>query len=111
MTGDETPDRSPLFDPTRDVLTTDAAALQSLAHPLRLRLLGLLRLFGPSTATKLAARCGESSGLISYHLRNLADAGLVVQAERVDLADVEQTGGRERWWKAARLTTFAALPP
>ncbi len=99
-----------LFDPGRDVVT-DAAALQGLAHPLRLRLLGLLRTHGPSTATKLAVRCGESSGLTSYHLRQLATAGFIVDAERADLTGVDQAGGRERWWKAARRSTFTVSPP
>lgn len=99
-----------LFDPDRDVIT-DAVALQGLAHPLRLRLLGLLRTHGPSTATKLAARCGESSGLTSYHLRQLATAGFVVDAETADLTGVDQSGGRERWWKAARRSTYTVSPP
>jgi len=79
------------------------------AHPLRL--LGLLRTHGPSTATKLAVRCGESSGLTSYHLRQLATAGFIVDAERADLTGVDQAGGRERWWKAARRSTFTVSPP
>ncbi len=88
---DEVPARvGPTFDADRDVVT-DAAALQGLAHPLRLRLLGLLRAYGPSTATKLAARCGESSGLTSYHLRQLAEAGFVVDADPADLAGVDRT--------------------
>lgn len=101
---------SPLFDPTQDRVT-DASALGALAHPLRLRLLGLLRRHGPSTATRLAARVGESSGLTSYHLRQLADAGMVIDASQEDLAHVEQTGGRERWWKAALRSTYTVPPP
>jgi DNA-binding transcriptional ArsR family regulator len=96
-------------DRERD-LVTDAAALASLAHPLRLRLLGLLRVYGPSTATKLAQRCGESSGLTSYHLRQLAAAGFVVEAGPADVAEGERTGGRERWWKASQRFT-ATRPP
>ena len=63
-----------------------------LTHPLRQRLLRLLQSSGPSTATKLAAATGESSGLTSYHLRRLATAGLVTEAA---------AQGRERWWRAA----------
>ena len=100
----------PTFDPDRDIVT-DAAALAGLAHPLRLRLLGLLRAYGPSTATKLAARCGESSGLTSYHLRQLAAAGFVVDADPADLAGVDRAGGRERWWTAARRSTYTVSPP
>lgn len=100
----------PFFEPDRDVVS-EAAALQALAHPLRLRLLGLLRLLGPSTATRLATRCGESSALTSYHLRQLASAGFIVDARTEDLSDIEDSHGRDRWWKAARLATFTKSPP
>jgi len=46
---------------------------------------------GPSTATRLAAELGESSGATSYHLRILARAGLI--------EDDERGNGRERWWR------------
>jgi len=107
------PDRrpsSPLFDPELDRVT-DAAALGALAHPLRLRMLGLLRRHGPSTASRLAVRVGESSGLTSYHLRQLADAGMVLDATAEDLRHVEQVGGRERWWKASRRSTYTLPAP
>jgi len=100
----------PLFDPERDVVT-EAASLQGLAHPLRLRMLGLLRLRGPSTATRLATDLAISSGLSSYHLRQLCAAGFIVDAEGSDLADVERGGARERWWKAARRSTYVVSPP
>jgi len=91
-------------------VVTEAGQLQALAHPLRLRLLGLLRLHGPSTATRLAQQCRESSGLTSYHLRQLAAAGFVLDAEPSDLAGME-THGRDRWWKAARQSTHTGMPP
>ena len=47
----------------------DATALKALAHPVRLRMLGMLRVDGPATATQLAARLGLNSGATSYHLR------------------------------------------
>jgi len=74
--------------PTYDEL--DVLAVRALAHPLRLRLLDLLRLEGPSTATLLARRLGESSGATSYHLRLLAKYGYIEEAPRRQ--------GRERWW-------------
>jgi DNA-binding transcriptional ArsR family regulator len=74
---------------------TDPRQLRALAHPLRLRLLGLLRTDGPATATTLAERVDESPALISYHLRSLATHGYVVEAP--DLA----TDGRQRWWRTA----------
>lgn len=70
--------------------TADAAAVRALAHPLRLQLLDLLRFEGPSTATLLGRRVGESSGSTSYHLRQLARYGFIEEAPG--------RGGRERWW-------------
>src|SRR2546428_1415868 len=72
----------------------DSRALRGLAHPLRMRMLGLLRTEGPATATSLAARLGESSGTTSWHLRQLAELGFIVQ-------DTARGNRRERWWRAA----------
>ena len=72
---------------------TDPQDLRALAHPLRLRLLGALRLDGPATASALARRFDVSSGLTSYHLRALAERGFVED-------DPGRGGGRERWWRA-----------
>jgi DNA-binding transcriptional ArsR family regulator len=76
----------------------DASSLKALAHPIRVQLLGLLRQDGPSTATGLGARLGESSGTTSYHLRQLAGANLVVE-------DESRGNARERWWRAAQHST------
>ncbi len=104
-------DPAPTPPPARHVdVVTEAARLQALAHPLRLRLLGLLRLEGPSTASRLGQRCAESSGLTSYHLRQLAAAGFVVDAEASDLEGLS-THGRDRWWKAAATVTSTGPPP
>ena len=74
-------------------LHLDATAIKVLAHPLRSRLLSLLRSAGPATATSLANRIGTNTGATSYHLRKLAAVGLVE----------EDAGGRgrERPWRAA----------
>ncbi|MDR3082658.1 MAG: helix-turn-helix domain-containing protein [Streptomyces sp.] len=72
----------------------DARSLRGIAHPLRMQLLNTLRRGGPATASQLAAKLGESSGATSYHLRQLAAHGFVVDAP-------EHGKGRERWWKAA----------
>ncbi|RZS44345.1 ArsR family transcriptional regulator [Herbihabitans rhizosphaerae] len=69
-----------------------SAQFRTLAHPLRIRLLGTLRIDGPATATALAGKLDTNTGATSYHLRKLAEVGLV-----------EETGegrGRERWWRA-----------
>jgi len=90
--------RRPGFDPQRD-LVLDSRTLRGIAHPLRVRMLGLLREHGPATATLLAERLGESTAATSYHLRQLAAYGLIV--------DVPDRGvGRERWWRAAHRSTY-----
>lgn len=76
----------------------DPRALRALAHPLRTALLGLLRLEGPSTATRLGQRLGESSGATSYHLRQLAAFGFVEEVTGEGTA-------RERWWRARHRST------
>lgn len=76
----------------------DARSLRGIAHPLRPKLLGMLRRDGPSTATKLAEQLGLSSGITSYHLRQLAAYGFIVE-------DTERGHGRERWWRAAHRGT------
>ncbi|MFE9690941.1 ArsR/SmtB family transcription factor [Micromonospora sp. NPDC005806] len=69
-----------------------------LAHPLRLRLVGALRVKGPATATTLAELLGTNTGATSYHLRQLAEVGLVVE-------DPDLGTGRQRWWRAAHDVT------
>lgn len=85
-------------DPERDIVL-DARTLRALAHPMRTRIVGLLRAHGPQTATGLAQRLGVNSGATSYHLRELAKAGLVVE-------DEGRGNARERWWRSAYRTTF-----
>jgi DNA-binding transcriptional ArsR family regulator len=76
------------------VVRLNSRELRVLAHPLRARLLSALRAYGPSTATELARRLGSNSGATSYHLRQLAEVGLIEQ-------DPDLGSGRERWWRAA----------
>lgn len=71
----------------------DPQAVKVLAHPLRSRLLAQLRRSGDATATALATALGTNSGATSYHLRRLAQVGLVV--------DAGPGRGRERRWRAA----------
>ncbi|MET7869283.1 metalloregulator ArsR/SmtB family transcription factor [Streptomyces cyaneofuscatus] len=101
MTENETGRRAPSPDSApadttaggRNIHNIDARTLRTLAHPLRIRLLNALREFGPATASGLGERLGESSGATSYHLRQLAESGLVEDAP-------ELGKGRERWWRA-----------
>lgn len=80
----------------REVELREPAALRALAHPIRMRLVGLLRREGPLTASEAGRRLGESSGSTSYHLRQLARFGLVEEAG---------SRGRERPWRATALHT------
>lgn len=86
------------YQPDRD-LVLDPRNLKGLAHPLRLRLRGELVEHGPATASQLAARVGESSGSTSYHLRQLAAHGLVVEEPGLG-------HGRERYWRAVHRSTW-----
>ena len=72
--------------------------IKVLAHPLRSRLVGELRLHGPATATRLAEVFATNTGATSYHLRQLAEVGLVTEDEGAG-------HGRERWWRAAHDVT------
>ncbi|MDG4831794.1 helix-turn-helix domain-containing protein [Solwaraspora sp. WMMD1047] len=82
-----------------EIRLTDPRALRGYAHPLRMALVGLLRVQGPMTATQAAEQLGESVPSCSFHLRQLAKYGL---AERVEGADA-----RERPWRAtARVTSW-----
>ncbi|MGC4759792.1 ArsR/SmtB family transcription factor [Micromonospora trifolii] len=72
----------------------DSRQVRTLAHPLRMRLLGSLRIDGPATATALAEKLGTNSGATSYHLRQLAEVGLVTE-------DPGRGSSRQRWWQAA----------
>jgi DNA-binding transcriptional ArsR family regulator len=71
----------------------DARGMRALAHPVRLRLLTELQNSGPSTATLLSPRVGATPSVTSWHLRHLAEHGLVEDAEG-------RGSGRERWWQA-----------
>jgi DNA-binding transcriptional ArsR family regulator len=91
------------FDPEHEDLI-DARRLRGIAHPLRLRILWALRERGPSTATKLAELLSQSSGATSYHLRQLAAYGFVVEVPG-------EGTERERWWRAAKRGSTFDLPP
>ena len=70
----------------------DARSLRALAHPLRMRILDLLGSDGPATSTTLAARLGENTGTVSWHLRHLAEHGYIEE-------DTGRGTKRERWWR------------
>ncbi|QAY74750.1 ArsR family transcriptional regulator [Agromyces protaetiae] len=72
----------------------DPGPLRALANPVRLRLLGMLRVDGPATVGQLAERSGEAAGSVSYHLQTLAKHGFVVEVPEL------ARDRRERWWQA-----------
>lgn len=91
-----------VFMTPRDTLRTtltSAASMRVLAHPTRLRLLGLLRERGPQTAAQLGDVVDEAPGTISYHLGKLASITLI------EPAAAQSADQRERWWKATTLLT------
>ncbi|MFH8367979.1 helix-turn-helix domain-containing protein [Streptomyces sp. NPDC018031] len=71
-------------------------------HEVRTALLDLLAEVGTVTASEAAARLGYSSGLCSFHLRQLARHGHIEEAPH--------SGGRVRPWRL-RQQTAAAGPP
>lgn len=75
----------------------DARSLRGLAHPLRMQILDILRVDGPSNSTRLAERVGESTGTVSWHLRRLAHHGFIEE-------DPGHASRRERWWRAPSRT-------
>ncbi|WP_345521717.1 helix-turn-helix domain-containing protein [Nocardioides conyzicola] len=86
-------------------ITPTPHQMKALTHPVRVRILGLLRIDGPATATTLASRLGLNTGATSYHLRQLAQAGFVAEA-------TELGNARDRWWQAAhRVTTTDTAGP
>lgn len=87
-----------------DPVVPDLTQLKALSHPVRMRILGLLRTHGPATASQIARRLGLNSGATSYHLRQLAEHGFLEEAS-------ELGNKRERWWRAASQVTSVPEPP
>lgn len=72
---------------------TDARVLAAVAHPLRRRLMDVLLLDGPATASMLAERTDQAVGNISHHLKALAACDLVEEVPEL------ARDRRERWWR------------
>ncbi|WP_306183545.1 MULTISPECIES: transcriptional regulator [unclassified Streptomyces] len=79
----------------QDRRITDVGTLKALAHPLRMKLYRALYLERAATASRLAGILDEAVSLVSYHLRKLAEHGLIEEAEG------QSEDGRERWWRPA----------
>jgi DNA-binding transcriptional ArsR family regulator len=78
---------------TDDFQIKDTRVLAAMTHPLRRRLLTLLKVDGPAMASTLADRTGQAVGNISHHLRVLGAAGLIEEAPEL------AKDRRERWWR------------
>ena len=70
----------------------DARRWKALSHPLRQEILGHLGEHEAATSTTIAEALGQNTGTTSYHLRVLADAGVIEEI-------AERAHGRERWWR------------
>lgn len=68
-----------------------ASTLKALAHPLRLAIMEHLTVRGPLTASELGVSLQENPSNCSWHLRKLAEHGLV--------EEVPTEGGRRRPWQ------------
>lgn len=79
--------------PTQQMTT---AMLKAVAHPLRRRILGVFPRREFVRAADLAEELSEPANKISFHLRVLADAGLVMEAPE------HARDRRDRVWKARK---------
>ncbi|MGA5817971.1 ArsR/SmtB family transcription factor [Kitasatospora sp. NPDC094028] len=85
---------------TREI--SDSRVLAALTHPLRRRLIDVLKVGGPATVGQLAERTGQAVGNVSHHLKVLAESGLIEEAPE------RARNRRERWWRLAdRQLTWA----
>lgn len=76
----------------------DISKIAAIHHPLRRRLMEMLGVDGPATASRLADRTDQLVGNVSHHLKMLAKAGLIEEAK--DLAKDR----RERWWRSVPMS-------
>jgi DNA-binding transcriptional ArsR family regulator len=70
----------------------DSRVLAATSHPLRRRLMDVLRVHGPATATMLAGQTEQAVANVSHHLKVLAEAKLIVEVPE------RARNKRERWW-------------
>ena len=82
-----------MSDPREVRQITDSKVLAALSHPLRRRLMDVLRVHGPATVSALAEHTGQRVANVSHHMRVLAEAELVGDAPEL------ARDRRERWWR------------
>jgi DNA-binding MarR family transcriptional regulator len=69
----------------------------------RRRILSYIGHYREANSTSVAKALGESTGTTSYHLRKLAEQGLIEEIP-------ERSAGRERWWRLLPFQHVAAAP-
>ncbi len=84
----------PQSDAWRNDIPMSTEMLKALAHPVRQQLVNLLRREKYVRAADAAAVLGEPANKVSFHLRVLADAGLI------DEAPDQARDRRDRVWTA-----------
>lgn len=77
----------------RGFLVEEPATLRAMAHPIRQEILSALAVREYARAADLAKLLGEPANSISFHLRTLAKAGLIVEAPE------QARDRRDRVWR------------
>jgi DNA-binding transcriptional ArsR family regulator len=79
----------------------DPRYVKALAHPMRIRILAMLR-EGQASPVQLAERLDETLGSVAYHVRTLSNLGLI------DLVDTRQRrGATEHFYRAHEAPLFS----
>ena len=79
----------------------DPRYVKALAHPMRIRILAMLR-EGAASPVQLAERLDETLGSVAYHVRTLSNL------ELIDLVDTRQRrGATEHFYRAKEVPRFS----
>lgn len=90
--------------PPKPATSAERTALyKTLTNPIRRGILNYIGYYGEANSTSVARALGESTGTTSYHLRKLAEQGLIEEIP-------ERSAGRERWWRLLPFSHTAAGP-
>lgn len=95
MTADQHPEDDPRDDPRAGTVRLSSPMLKAMSHPLRRRILELMHEGVPRRAADLAEIVDAPANSVSFHLRQLAGAGLIVEAPE------HARDRRDRVWTAA----------
>lgn len=88
-----------------DHIRMTSPMLKAMTHPLRRRILTLMGPDQPTRAVDLARRLGEPANSVSFHLRTLADAGMIVEAPE------HARDRRDRVWVVAAREGYGVPDP